>query len=236
MKDELIRLAEQVGIEISDEQGKSFIKYMDALLAFNAHTNLTAITNPREILEKHFVDSLLILKACTLPYGGSLLDVGSGAGFPGIPLLIMRPDLSVTLMDSAAKRVKFLTQVISLLSLDAKVIQLRAEEAGRKPEYRESFEVVTARALAAMRKLSEYCLPLCRVGGIFAAMKGSHADEELRDAENTITVLGGKIEGIWAGQLDDGASRSIVVIRKEECTPEKYPRRESAIDKKPIEA
>lgn len=209
------------GIKIDEKMQEAFEKYADILLYYNQKFNLTAIVDREEIKIKHFLDSLL--GADFLDCGGTVIDVGSGAGFPAIPLKIYRNDLKITMLDSLKKRVDFLNNVIKELRLtDAEAYHLRAEDAG-KGAFRERFDFAVARAVADMSVLAEYSLPLVKIGGKFIAYKGD-ADEELGRAERAIKILGGEVETIKKLCLPDGSKRSIVVIKKEKSTPTKYPR------------
>ena len=191
IRHKLIIQAKDMGIKVTAEQGDKFQRYMELLLEWNEKLNLTAITEPGEIVEKHFIDSLTLLPACRPKEGGKLLDVGTGAGFPGIPLKIVRPDLQVTLLDGSNKRLNFLSQLCGKLGIECRCVHKRAEEAGLDKSMRESFDLVTARAVAQLRILCEYCLPLVKMKGFFVAMKGPGAKDELSEAENALKILGG---------------------------------------------
>lgn len=208
-----------------------FDTYMELLKDWNTRINLTAITEDEEIRLKHFQDSLSIL-----PYieGGSLVDVGTGAGFPGLPIAIERPDVSVTLVDSLDKRVKFLQCVADTLELkNVTCIHARAEEFGRKPEYREKFDYATARAVASMPVLLEYCLPLLKTGGRFLAMKGANASEE--KFEKALEILGGKLVRQDTFLLENSElQRCIFVVEKFRQIPSKYPRKPGTPAKQPL--
>lgn len=208
-----------------------FNTYMELLKDWNTRINLTAITEDEEIRLKHFQDSLSIL-----PYieGGSLVDVGTGAGFPGLPIAIERPDVSVTLVDSLDKRVKFLQCVADTLELkNVTCIHARAEEFGRKPEYREKFDYATARAVASMPVLLEYCLPLLKTGGHFLAMKGANASEEKFD--KALEILGGKLVRQDTFLLKNSElQRCIFVVEKSRQIPSKYPRKPGTPAKHPL--
>lgn len=208
-----------------------FDTYMELLKDWNTRINLTAITEDEEIRLKHFQDSLSIL-----PYieGGSLVDVGTGAGFPGLPIAIERPDVSVTLVDSLDKRVKFLQCVADTLELkNVTCIHARAEEFGRKPEYREKFDYATARAVASMPVLLEYCLPLLKTGGRFLAMKGANASEEKFD--KALEILGGKLVQQDTFLLENSElQRCIFVVEKFRQIPSKYPRKPGTPAKQPL--
>lgn len=208
--------------EVTPDIYRKFTAYADFLVDKNQVMNLTAITDPHGIAEKHFLDSVLPLGLFDVPDGASLVDVGTGAGFPGVPMAIMRPDIRLTLLDSLNKRINFLKELTGLLELPAECIHIRAEDAGRG-SLRESFDIATARAVSRLPILCEYCLPLVKTGGAFLAMKGD-CQEELEEAKNAISVLGGKVERMEEYALPSGDKRTLVVIRKVKKTPEKYPR------------
>ncbi|MBR2524392.1 MAG: 16S rRNA (guanine(527)-N(7))-methyltransferase RsmG [Clostridiales bacterium] len=232
---------DEICVPLTAETILSFRRYAEMLKEKNKVMNLTAITDDEGIAMKHFIDSLTIasfidseqekIKGRSL----SLIDVGTGAGFPGIPLKINKRDLDLTLLDSLAKRLSFLEEVASELSLDnIKFVHSRAEDAGRDARYREKYDVATARAVANLPVLCEYCLPFVRKGGCFIAMKGK-LDEELKNADRAISLLGGKIETIKEFQLPGtDADRTIVVIRKVKETPKRYPRQAGKPSKDPI--
>jgi len=230
------RIIEKTGLLLTDNQIMQFEKYYEMLIETNKIMNLTAITDRNEVIEKHFVDSLLCIKAIDLNIINSLIDVGTGAGFPGIPLKIAFPHLQVTLMDSLNKRVGFLQEVIEELNLENIIaVHDRAEDMARKPEYREQFDLCVSRAVANLAVLSEYCLPFIKTGGAFLSYKSGKVAEEISEAEKAIEILGGKTEKIEQFYLPGtDVERSIVVIRKENPTPEKYPRKPGAALKKPL--
>ena len=172
IKNLLISKAKEIGVKVSPAQAEQFQIYLDLLLERNTMMNLTAITDPEEAVIKHFVDSLTLLKALEIKKNAKVIDVGTGAGFPGIPLKIMRPDIELTLLDSLNKRLVFLREVCDAIDIEAETIHKRAEEAGKDTKLRESFDVATARAVANMNILAEYCIPLIKMKGYFAAMKG----------------------------------------------------------------
>lgn len=226
--------AAKLGIEISDDKLELFSKLSYLLVEQNKTMNLTAITDPDGIAVKHFADSISALSAYDFPQGAKVLDVGTGAGFPSIPLLIARPDLNMTMIDSTAKKLKYVASTVEELGLVAEVLHTRAEEAGQNKEYRESFDIVCSRAVAALNVLCEYCLPFVKVGGVFLAMKGAKAQEEIADAKNAIKTLGGQIVDEKSFTLSDGGERTIVVIKKISHVPPKYPRVSAQIAKKPL--
>lgn len=223
------------GFACSDELAGRFDRYAELLVQWNEKMNLTAITEPDEIVIKHFLDSLLLLKACPLPAGSSLIDVGTGAGFPSVPVALMRPDIQLTLMDSLNKRITFLQTLCQELEIPADCVHARAEEVGGKPEYREQYDAACARAVAHLRELSEYCLPFVKRGGVFVALKGYEIEQELEEARYAIKQLGGKIEKVTKFTLPGENRRAIVVIRKERPTPPKFPRPSGKIKKSPLE-
>lgn len=230
----LVSDAEKLGISLTDEQIKLFEKLAELLVEQNKTMNLTAITDPDGIAVKHFADSISALSAYDFAENAKVLDVGTGAGFPSIPLLIARPDLEMTMIDSTAKKLKYVASTVETLGLTAEVLHTRAEEAGQSKQYREKFDIVCSRAVAALNVLCEYCLPFVKVGGVFLAMKAAKAQEEIADARNAIKTLGGKIVAEKSFSLSDGGERTIVVIKKISQVPPKYPRVSAQIAKKPL--
>ena len=226
---------EKNSIMLSDEQFERLDKYAELLVERNTQINLTAITDPEGIAVKHFFDSIYPFTLFELPEGVSLIDVGTGAGFPSCPLKIYRDDIRLTLLDSLNKRINFLQELSDMAALDAKCVHGRAEEFGKKPEYREQFDIATARAVANLRDLCEYCLPFVKVGGLFAALKGSSGSEELEQAKPAIKLLGGKTEKVIEYTLPGGDGRTLILIRKLSETPAKFPRNAGQMKKRPIE-
>jgi 16S rRNA (guanine(527)-N(7))-methyltransferase RsmG len=224
----------QYGFSLSEEQMGYFQEYARLLLEWNEKINLTAITQPEEIAIKHFLDSALLLKALELPENARVIDVGTGAGFPSLPCALLRRDFRITLLDSLQKRIVFLQELSRVLDVSAECLHGRAEEVGRKAEYREKYDLATARAVAKLGELAEYCLPFVRVGGVFAALKGYDVEEELDAARAGIQKLGGKIEKVEKFDLPDGSRRSIICIRKISQTSTKYPRNGGKIKKNPL--
>jgi 16S rRNA (guanine527-N7)-methyltransferase len=224
-----------LGISLSPAQLQQFERYMKALTSANTHMNLTAIVEESEIVRKHFLDSLFPLRHIAV--SGSVVDVGTGAGFPGLPMAIARPDLKVTLVDSLNKRVRFLCEVIEALELGERVSALaaRAEDVGRDPVHREAYDLCISRAVAGLNVLAEYCLPLTKVGGYFVAMKGPRAQEELVEAQQAVSVLGGTLREVKHWNLPgEGEQRTLVVVEKTRPTPGMYPRRAGMASKKPL--
>lgn len=222
-------------IELSDGQLAQLDRYAELLAEWNQKMNLTAITDPEGILIKHFLDSILPFTMVPLAHGASLIDVGTGAGFPAIPLLIWRPDLRITLLDSLKKRLTFLEAVLAECGLPAQTIHSRAEDGGRQPALREQFDLATARAVANLRELSEYCLPYVKPGGMFYALKGGDAAAEIKGAEKAIHLLGGRLEKSPVYSLPDGSGRTLVCIKKISQTSTKYPRNAAKMAKSPLQ-
>ncbi len=235
-RDFLMDKLKETGFELSQSEQltERFDRYAEMLVDWNEKINLTAITAPDEIVIKHFVDSLLLLKAYDVPKGASMIDVGTGAGFPSVPVAMVRDDIRLTLMDSLNKRINFLKELSEALGVNAECVHARAEEFGNKPEYREQYDVACARAVAHLRELSEYCLPFVKVGGAFVALKSVGLEQELEEAKAAIDILGGKVERISRFTLPDGAERAIAVIRKIRPTPKKFPRPYGKIKKNPL--
>jgi len=217
-----------------DPQAKQRLNdYAELLVDWNKKMNLTTIVEPEKIAIKHFLDSLLLLKYCNLEQGAKLIDIGTGAGFPGMVLKIVRPDISLTLMDSLNKRTVFLSEVARVLGLEATIIHSRAED-GANGKLREQFDVATARAVAAMPVLCEYCLPYTKVGGVFVAMKGPVAEQETTAAKRAISLLGGGKAEVFTTNLPNNDVRTFVKIKKISQTPTKYPRKTPKILKQSL--
>ena len=236
-KEELLKSsAASVGVELNDIQIQQFIKYHEILVEWNSFMNLTGITEYEEVVQKHFVDSLVLCKAIDVDQVSNLIDIGTGAGFPGIPLKIAYPHLNVTLLDSLQKRIKFLDEVIMQLGLhDVETIHGRAEDFAKASMKRESYDVCVSRAVANLASLSEYCLPYVKVGGYFIPYKSGKIDEELAESKKAVFVLGGKIEDEVKFNLPDSdISRSLIKIKKVSGTPKKYPRKSGLATKEPI--
>ncbi len=214
---------------------KLFSKYTDLLLSYNEVMNLTAITDKDEINIKHYLDSVAPLAFSLIPDGAKVADVGSGAGFPGVPLKIAKRDIHLTAIDSLLKRLNFLETVKEELSLDNfTTVHMRAEEAGQNEELRESFDIATARAVASLSVLCEWCLPLVKVGGSFVALKGPSPEAEIEEAKEAIKILGGNVSDVFEVKLPGDITHSIVLIKKISQTPSKYPRKAGKASKQPI--
>ena len=222
------------GLPLNQAQIDQFALYAAELRRWNERLNLTSITDERGIVTRHFLDSLRCAQSWG-PAPESLIDIGAGAGFPGLPLKILRPDLRLTLVESIAKKAAFLRHIADTLGLvDVEVIAARAEAAGRDPAHRERYAVAAARAVAELRALAEYCLPLCRVGGRFLAPKGSPIDDEVRTALPSIELLGGRLTAIEPVELPGLEPRTLVVVEKVSSTPAQYPRRPGVPAKRPL--
>ena len=218
------------GITITSDMAEKLVRLCDFMVEYNKNVNLTSITEFEEVVVKHFVDSALPFFMVDIPQGSSFIDVGTGAGFPALPLLIVRPDLKGTLCDSLNKRCVYLELACRKIKVNAEIIHARSEELGRKK--RECFDFATARAVAAMPVLSEYCVPFVRVGGNFIALKS--VNEDIESADGAVGKLGGKIELIKDYTIPNGDSRRLVVVKKISQTPTKYPRSSANISKKPL--
>ena len=219
------------GLTLTEELYQKLEIYAEFLVEYNNNVNLTAITDPTEILFKHFIDSILATKYVEFPKNSSLIDVGTGAGFPSVPLKLYRNDIKITLLDSLNKRIEFLKQLCDKLEIEAEFIHDRAENVSKLPEYREKFDFSCARAVANMSLLSELCIPFVKVGGSFVSLKGP--SEDISIGENAVNTLGGKIERVDEYQLE-GEGRKIVYVKKISQTPTRFPRNSSQIKKKPL--
>jgi len=236
MESKLVTQLKEQGITQITEKEQAFDKYYDLLLSWNEKMNLTAITTYDEVVEKHFVDSLSIVRALNMEKSKTLIDIGTGAGFPGIPLKIAFPHLQIVLVDSLEKRISFLNEVINILHLkDITAVHARAEDLAKEERYREQFDVCVSRAVSNLSTLSEYCLPFVRIGGKFVSYKGKQVEEEVEKAKRTWKKLGGELERVVSFQLPDSKQdRALAVINKVDYTPEKYPRKAGIPEKRPL--
>ena len=227
---------ETLGIQLTDVQKKQFDRYFELLIEWNRVMNLTGITEYDEVNLKHFTDSLTIVRIKVMKNVSTLIDVGTGAGFPGIPIKIAFPNIKVTLLDSLNKRIKFLNQVVEELDLkDVVTLHGRAEDYAKKQEYREQFDLCVSRAVANLSTLSEYCLPFVKKEGCFISYKSADSDEEIYQSEKAISILGGKISKIDKFMLPGSdMGRALVVIEKDKNTPQKYPRKAGVPSKEPL--
>ena len=231
--DILVKGFEKFNIQLTDTQIQQFNIYCRLLIEWNNKMNLTAIKEPDEIAIKHFVDSCTVAHYVKIKENAKIIDIGTGAGFPGIPLKILRNDIQLTLLDSLNKRITFLNEVANQLGFTAEAIHGRAEDFGRNNDYREKFDLAVSRAVAPLNVLSEYSIPFVRKGGKFISMKGPNVQEEIEQSKKAIKILGGKFNNIVQFNVGDN-SRSIVIVEKLNNTPYTYPRHGSKISKKPL--
>lgn len=230
MIDKIIEMFKSGGIDIDSSQAEKFSTLFEFMVEYNRNVNLTAITEFSEVVMKHFIDSVLPFTMIEISNGSSFIDVGTGAGFPSLPLLILRPDLHGTLCDSLQKRCTYLELACAKIGINAEIIHARSEELARN--HREKYDFATARAVAAMPILTELCLPFVRVGGEFIALKS--VNEDLKCAESAVKILGGEIAEITDYKLPNGDDRRMAVVKKISQTPTKYPRSYANITKKPL--
>lgn len=227
-------LCESKNIYLDENADERFEIYYNLLVSWNEKMNLTAITDPEGVLIKHFYDSLLFFKAAQVKKGAQIIDVGTGAGFPGLVLKIARPDIKLTLLDGLNKRLTFLEAVLKETGLEAELVHMRAEEGGKDKKYRERFDFATARAVKVMPVLCEYCLPFVKTGGNFIALKGATGKEELEASKNALKLLGGKTESVIEENLPEGDKRILINVKKISQTSPKYPRDNAKISKNPL--
>lgn len=233
---DFIKKCEKIGISLSEKQISQFMTYYDLLVEWNSFMNLTAITEFNEVIDKHFIDSLAICEYVDFKNGDSLIDIGTGAGFPGIPLKIVFPELRITLLDSLNKRIKFLDTVIESLGLEnVETIHGRAEDFAKQQSYREKYDFVISRAVANLATLSELCIPFAKEDKYFVSYKAEKCNEELEEAKKAISILGGKVEKQIEYKLPDtDMNRNLLLIKKVKSTPKKYPRKAGTPAKEPI--
>lgn len=225
---------EDLNISLSERQMEQYLIYYEYLVEMNQVMNLTAITEFEEVVKKHFLDSLSLCKVYDLSKDFSLLDLGTGAGFPGIPLKIAFPQIRLTLADSLNKRIKFLWDVIEKLELqNVEAIHARAEELAKNKQYREQFDLCVSRAVANLSSLSEYCIPFVKTGGVFISYKSGDIEEEVSQAKKAISILGGEISDVYKFDLYE-QKRSFVIIEKKKKTPGNYPRKAGTPAKEPL--
>ncbi len=226
--------AAEFGLELDAAKLEQFDLYLRWLQEWNKKINLTSITAPPEVVVKHYLDSLTVARLITGP-AGKLIDIGTGAGFPGIPLKLVLPELRLTLLDATAKKIEFLRQLCQALEIEVQLVNARAEEAGRDPKHREAYDYAVSRAVADMIPLAEYALPLVRTGGLVIAMKSSDVEEELNEARYAIGLLGGAVDTIVEVALPHSdIRRKLIAIRKIKATPAAYPRKPGMPQKKPL--
>ncbi|MBQ9963534.1 MAG: 16S rRNA (guanine(527)-N(7))-methyltransferase RsmG [Clostridia bacterium] len=240
-RERLQQYAAEYGVTVDNRAAERFDRYAELLVDWNTRMNLTAITSPEGIVLKHFADSLTALPLLPKKQDITVIDVGTGAGFPGIPLAIVREDIELTLLDSLNKRLVFLREVCDALGIRAKTVHARAEEGGQNKELREMYDVSTARAVAALPVLTEYCLPFVKTGGRFIAMKGPDSDAELAAAKKAVALLGGRVSDVQKLTVPcnphegvEPQERRLIVIEKEKPTPPRFPRPSAKIAKEPL--
>ncbi|CAG7838951.1 MULTISPECIES: 16S rRNA (guanine(527)-N(7))-methyltransferase RsmG [Clostridium] len=228
--------ASSMGLEFNVKKYNQFIEYKDLLKDWNSKVNLTAITEDEEIIKKHFIDSMKIFQFEYLKKANRIIDIGTGGGFPGIPMKIIRPEVKMVLLDSLRKRINVLDDILCKIGIDdVETIHGRAEEFSRNAKYREQFDAVVSRAVANLAALSEFCLPYVKVGGYFVALKGPSVDEEVKIAKKAISILGGKLEEIREVEIENSdLKHNLVIIKKIKNTPKQYPRKAGTAIKKPL--
>ena len=232
----LISFLEENNYKIKDEQIQQFDKYYEALVEKNKVMNLTSITEFDEVIDKHFIDSVAVISFTDFNNIASFIDVGTGAGFPGIPLKILFPDIKAVLIDSLGKRIDFLYGIKESLGLEGiELIHTRSEDIAHEEEYRENFDLCVSRAVASLNVLSEYCLPFVKVGGRFIPYKSENCEEELKESENSLDILGGTVIQVKDMVIGtENATRRFPIIKKVSPSPEKYPRKAGKPSKKPL--
>jgi len=224
------------GLKFNASKYDQFMKYKDLIKEWNEKVNLTAIKEDEEIVKKHFIDSMKVFKFDQLKSAKNVIDIGTGGGFPGIPMKIIKPEVNIVLLDSLNKRIKFLNEVIKSLNLkNIKAIHGRAEDFAQEVQYREKFDIAVSRAVANLTVLSEYCIPYVKLGGYFVAMKGPAVEEEIKLSKNAIRMLGGRIEHIEKVQIEGSdLNHNLVIISKIAVTNKKYPRKAGIVTKDPL--
>lgn len=234
-EDKLISKFKENNIELTEKQVEQFTKFYQKMIEVNQSMNLTAITEEDEVIEKHFIDSVSCSRIVDMTKIRNIIDLGTGAGFPGIPLKILYPEISFTLIDSLNKRIKFLKEVIEELGLEKiQAVHGRAEDLARKPEYRASFDLCVSRAVANLSTLSEYCIPFVRVNGYFVSYKAGKGLEEIKSSENCMKLLGSKIEEVKEFALGEENQRILIKIKKCKGTGKQYPRKAGTPSKNPL--
>ena len=240
MNQNIVEKLEHLGVVLDQNQIRQFDTYFNLLVEWNKVMNLTGITEYEDVWEKHYIDSLSIVKIQNMDHFEKLIDVGTGAGFPGIPLKIAFPELKITLMDSLQKRLTFLNEVIKTLGItDIETVHMRAEDGGKNMKYREQYDLVVSRAVSALAALSEFCLPFAKVGGYFIPYKSvalnENDKEEMQSGKKAIRILGGQVENIFTTNIPEiDAERKFVFVKKIQSTDMKYPRKAGTVTKKPL--
>ncbi|HBH12806.1 MAG: Ribosomal RNA small subunit methyltransferase G [Clostridiales bacterium 38_11] len=236
MNNQVETLFRQSDIAITTQQINQFLDYEKLILKWNQNINITAITRSRDIYIKHFIDSAVINQYIGNNQPYSMIDVGTGGGFPGIPMKIMDETIQLTLLDSLKKRIAFLQAVVENLELkEVKLMHGRAEDFGSNVDFREKYDVATSRAVASINILAEYCLPFVKIGGVFIALKGENIEDELKNGEKAVKLLGGEVSSVIQYVIPGtDIGRSVVIIKKMDNTPEKYPRKAGTPSRKPL--
>ncbi len=234
MKELIQKLFTEAGQPLEDEQAQKLAVYMEGILEYNEHVNLTSITDPEEFVRKHYLDSASIAVLPEFRDAGSIIDVGTGGGFPGVPLAVLYPEKQFTVEDSLQKRIRVIEDLTARAGINnVAAVHARAEDLGKDPDYREQFDLCISRAVSRMSVLAEYCLPFVRVGGWFISYKGSDLEKELREGQKAIRVLGGETDRTEPAEVD-GMHHQFVVVNKVKHTPKKYPRKPGTPGKTPI--
>lgn len=234
MKELIQKIFREAGRELDEEAAEKLAVYMEGILEYNEHVNLTSITDPEEFIRKHYLDSASISTLPEFQQAESVIDVGTGGGFPGVPLAILFPEKTFTVEDSLQKRIRVIQDLTERAGVEnVRAVHARAEDLGKDPEYREQFDLCISRAVSRMSVLAEYCLPFVREGGWFIPYKGSDIEKELREGEKAVQVLGGKIERTEPAELE-GMHHQFVIVKKVKHTPKKYPRKAGTPGKTPI--
>lgn len=233
-KDLFYETIKQFDINADESAFSRLDKFAEMLIETNKSFNLTAIKEPDDVTVKHFADCLAIFKYADIPENAKMIDVGTGAGFPGLVLKLFRPDIQMTFLDSTKKKLGFIENVLNECCVCGEILHMRAEEAAQLSKYREKYDFATARAVAALPVLSEYCLPFVKLGGTFISMKSVESNEEISEGKKAISILGGNIKEDIVFDLVENMPRRIIMIKKNSQTPTKYPRPSAQISKKPI--
>lgn len=226
--------AMEIGMEINHQQLDSFMRYTDFLNKWNRKVNLTTITEPIEVIEKHFLDSIMIFQTMEIKQKARVIDIGTGAGFPAVPMKIIQDDLEITLVDALQKRVHFLKELSIQLGSNMEILHARAEELAKEKERREGFDYAVSRAVAKLNTLVEYTLPFVKVGGAFIAWKGPSGTEEIKEAKQAMKLLGAEIIKQSDYELRTGERRMLIIMKKVKHTPQEYPRKNAMIKSRPL--
>ncbi|MFC2661649.1 MAG: 16S rRNA (guanine(527)-N(7))-methyltransferase RsmG [Eubacterium sp.] len=234
MKDLIVKMFKEAGYAISDDAAEKLSVYMDGILEYNQHVNLTSITEPEEFITKHYLDSASISSLAEFQNAGSVIDVGTGGGFPGVPLAVLFPEKKFTVEDSLQKRIRVIQDLLSRAGItNVEAVHARAEDLGKDPAHREQYDLCISRAVSRMSVLAEYCLPFVKMDGFFISYKGSDLEKELSEGKKAVSVLGGEIDRVQPAGVE-GMQHQFVVVKKVKHTPKKYPRKAGTPGKTPI--